>query len=106
MPAPDTDKPSRYWLQSEYAAHLIAVMELVSDMLNEFLRAAKSPRTFSFGSSAYYGNCSFEELVNSDWPSQVIVVSLEQQLIMRIQAAQIAITQFLSDAAFAPGQVP
>ena len=61
---------------------------------------------FSFGSSAYYGNRSFEELVNSDWPSQVIVVSLERRLIMRIQAAQIAITRFLSDAAFVPGQVP
>ena len=89
---PDTDKPSQYRLQSEYVAHLIAVMELVSDMLNEFLQAAKSPRMFSFGSSAYYSNCSFEELVNSDWPSQVIVVSLERRLIMRIQVAQIAIT--------------
>src|SRR6266852_6023712 len=105
-PAAGTDKPSRYRLQSEYAAHLIAVMELVSDTLNEFLRAAASPRMFSFGSSTYYSNRSFEELVNSDWPSQAIVVSLEWRLIMRIQAVQIAITRFLSDAAFIPGQIP
>ena len=84
---PDTDKPSRYQLQSEYAAHLIAAMELVSDT-----RATESPRMFSFGSSAYYGNHSFEEPVNSDWPSQVIVASLEWRLIMQIQAVQIAIT--------------
>ena len=58
-------------------AHLIAVMELVSDTLNEFLRAAESPRLFSFGSSVYYSNRSFKELVNSDWPSQAIVASLE-----------------------------
>jgi hypothetical protein len=68
-PAAGTDRPSRYRIQSEYATHLIAIMELVSDMLNEFLRAADSPRLFSFGSSAYYSNRSFEELVNSDWPS-------------------------------------
>jgi hypothetical protein len=105
-PAGNSDRPSRYRLQSEYAAHLIAVMELVSDTLNEFLQAAESPRLFSFGSSAYYGNRSFEELVNSDWPTRAIVDSLERQLIMRIQAAQIAITRFLSDAAFIPGQIP
>ena len=34
---PGTDKPSRYRLQSEYVAHIIAVMELVSNTLNEFL---------------------------------------------------------------------
>ena len=70
---PGSDKPSQYWLQSEYVAHIITIMELVSNTLNEFLRATKSPRMFSFGSSAYYGNHSFEELVNSDWPSQAIV---------------------------------
>ena len=103
---PDTDKPSQYQSQSEYVAHLIAIMELVSNTLNEFLQAAESPRMFSFGSSAYYGHRSFKELMNSDWPSQVIVISLEQQLIMQIQAAHIAITCFFSDAAFIPRQVP
>ena len=102
----NSTKPCCYQLQTEYATHLVAVMELVSDALNELLRAAKSPRLFSFGSSAYYGNHSFEELVNSDWPTQAIVASLERRLLMRMQGAPITITRFLSDAAFVPGQIP
>ena len=77
-PIRNATQPCRYRLQEEYAAHLIAVMELVSNTLNEFLRAAESPRLFSFRSSAYYSNRSFKELVNSDWPTQTIIASLER----------------------------
>ena len=35
-------------LHPDYAAHLIEVMRLVSDTLNQYLKAAGKPRTFSF----------------------------------------------------------
>jgi hypothetical protein len=92
-------RPSRYRLQLDYATHLTMVMELVSNTLNEFLRAAESPRPFSFGSSKYYGNHSFEELVHSNWPTQAIVYSLERRLLLRIQGAHIAITRFMYKSA-------
>ena len=54
----------------------------------------------------YYDNRSFEELVNSDWPTQTIVASLERQLLLQIQGTHIAITRYLSGVAFMLGQLP
>jgi hypothetical protein len=46
----------RYQLSGEYIEHLLCTMELTTTALNEFLQAADSAKSFSFGSSAQFGN--------------------------------------------------
>jgi hypothetical protein len=62
-------------------------MTLSCAMLNEFLRAAGSNRTFSYGSSKYYDGQNFEEVLYREWPAQTIALSLEKRLLEQIATA-------------------
>jgi hypothetical protein len=77
-------------------------MTLTSDTLNEFLQAAGSERTFSYGSSKYYNGQTFEEVLYRDWPAQTIALSLEKRLLERIATAHRAISLFMTNADFVP----
>jgi hypothetical protein len=56
-------------------------MTLSSDTLNEFLQAAGSEQSFSYGSSKYYDRQTFEEVLYRNWPAQTIALSLEKRLL-------------------------
>ena len=56
-------------------------MMLSCDTLNEFLRAAGSEQTFSYGLSKYYDGQTFEEVLYREWPAQTIALSLEKRLL-------------------------
>jgi hypothetical protein len=58
----DNKGVKRFKFHPDYAEHLVAVMELVSDILNEYLQAAGKSRTFSFGRSALY-DMEFTDLI-------------------------------------------
>jgi hypothetical protein len=62
-------------------------MTLSCATLNEFLRAAGSNCTFSYGSSKYYDGQNFEEVLYGEWPAQTIALSLEKRLLERIAMA-------------------
>ena len=79
-------------------------MTLSCDTLNEFLRAAGTERTFSYGSSKYYDGQMFEEVLYREWPAQTIALSLEKRLLEQIATAHRAISLFIANAECIPGQ--
>ena len=78
-------------------------MMLSCDMLNEFLRAAGSEWTFSYGSSKYYDGQMFEDILYQEWPAQTIALSLEKRLLERIAMAHRVISLFIANAEHIPG---
>jgi len=93
-----------YVFNADYISHLTSVMTLSSDALNDFLRAAGSQRTFSYGSSKYYDGQTFEEVLYREWPAQTIALSLEKRLLDRIATAHRAISVFMTNADVIPGR--
>jgi hypothetical protein len=89
---------------SDYVSHLSSMMMQTCDTLNEFLRAAGSERTFSYGSSKYYKEQNFEEVLYRDWPAQTIALNLEKRLLERIMTAYRAISLFMTNTDFVPGK--
>ena len=79
-------------------------MMLSCDTLNEFLRAAGSDHTFTYGSSKYYEGQTFKEVLYRDWPAQMIALSLEKRLLERIATAHRAISTFMANADYVPGR--
>ena len=57
----------RHRLHHDYAEHLLEVMKLASDSLNAFLLASGSQRSFTFGSSAFFEDQAFEDLLHYEW---------------------------------------
>ena len=53
-------------------------MRLTSDSLNAFLLASGSQRTFTFGSSTFFGNLTFEELLHNKWATIFVTQRFEQ----------------------------
>ena len=51
-----------YKFQPDYANHLMLAMQLVGDILNDYLQVAGKTRTFSFGRSSHY-EMEFADLV-------------------------------------------
>jgi hypothetical protein len=86
----------------DYLSHLASVMTLSSNTLNEFLQAAGSERSFSYGSSKYYNGQTFEEVLYRNWPAHTIALSLEKRLLERIATAHWAISFFMANAEFMP----
>ena len=77
----DESQQRRFMFNDDYISHLTSVMSLSSEALNDFLRAAGSKRTFSYGSSKYYDNQSFDEVLHCEWPAQTIALNLERRLL-------------------------
>ena len=78
-------------------------MTLSCNMLNEFLQAAGSNRTFTYGSSKYYEGQTFEEVLYRDWPTQTITLSLKKRLLEQIVTAHRAISTFMANTDYVPG---
>lgn len=101
-PLRGTRAVARYKLQTEYAEHLVFVMESATRTLNDYLTAAGSVRTFSFGESSHYKGKTFFELIYSDWATRQVVLSLEKRLMRRLSKAQEAINVFIQCTEFSP----
>jgi hypothetical protein len=103
-PLEEESNHRRYAFNQDYVSHLTSVMTLSCDTLNEFLRAAGSDCTFTYGSSKYYEGQTFEEVLYRDWPAQTIALSLEKRLLERIATAHRAISTFMANADYIPGR--
>ena len=103
---PSNEDPARkrYVFTQDYVNHLTGVMMLSCATLNDFLRAAGSQRTFSYGASKYYDGQTFEEVLQRDWPAQTIALSLEKRLLERIVTAHRAISLFMANADYVPAR--
>jgi hypothetical protein len=86
---------TRYQLSGKYIEHLLCTMELTTTVLNEFLQAADSAKSFSFGSSAQFGNQMFADIVRSNWATRLVVLSLEKHILQRLETARKAIGSFI-----------
>jgi hypothetical protein len=53
----------RFAFHPNYANHLLSVMRTSSKVLNDFLQAAGSRQTFSYGTSKYYKGLTFEKIL-------------------------------------------
>src|SRR6266849_4336940 len=92
----------RFTFHLDYVHHLNSVMMLSADMLNIFLRAAESERSFSYGSLKYYDGKTFRNILYTEWPVPTIALSIEKRLMDRIAAAHRAINVFMSNASNKP----
>jgi hypothetical protein len=95
---------SRWKIQSEYAMHLVCVIDLTTCALNDYLEAANSSRTFSFGSTSLYKGRSFIELIHSDWATKQVAMSIEQHVLRRLRSAYLAIEHFQECTDFVPSR--
>ena len=86
----DKEGTKRYKFQPDYADHLMLAMQLVGDILNDYLQAAGKTRTFLFGRSSHY-EMEFADLVYRQWATRLILESFEHILLGRIQLAKVAI---------------
>jgi hypothetical protein len=75
-------------------------MNLASDTLNAFLEASGSRRTFSFGKTVFYNDCTFEDLMYAKWPTPQVVAGLEARLLWRLLTAYKAISLFVNYAEY------
>ena len=99
----DNKGVKRFKFHLDYAEHIITVMGLVSDVLNEYLEAANKPRAFSFGRSEVY-DMNYVDLVYRQWSTNLILSSFERRLFLRLQKAEDAIKLFMSESEFNPGK--
>ena len=54
-------------LHCDYAEHLLEVMKLALDSLSAFLLASGGQRGFTFGSSTFFKDQAFEDLLHYEW---------------------------------------
>ncbi len=104
---PTTDPSSsvpRYRLNTSYADHLLCVMELSSSALNAYFLAAECGRTFSYGSSSFYDERPFEDLLYSEWATALVARRFETRLLKRLQSAHRGISLFIRCTQFVPGR--
>jgi len=92
----------RFALHPDYASHLASVMRQSSDAINGFLRAAGAKRLFSYGSSKFYENQTFEKVLHHEWPAPTIAWSFEKRLLQRIATAYKILKHLLRNT----GEVP
>lgn len=100
----EESQQKRFKFNDGYISHLTSVMTLSSETLNDFLQVAGSKRTFSYGSSKYYDNQTFDEVLHREWPAQTIALNLERRLLDRITMAHRAISIFMTNADLVPGR--
>lgn len=99
----DNKGVKRFKFHPDYAEHLVAVMGLISETLNDYLHAAEKPRAFSFGKSELY-DMEFVDLIYCHWSMKLILEAFEQRLIAHLQRAKEAIELFMSESEFNPGK--
>ena len=68
-------------LHHDYAEHLLEVMKLASDNLNAFLLASGSQRSFTFGSSAFFEDQAFKDLLHYEWVTVFVARRFEQRVL-------------------------
>ena len=73
-------------------------MKLASDSLNAFLLASGSQQSFTFGSSTFFKDQAFEDLLHYEWVTAFIARRFEQWVLRRLRSAYAAIRVFLNDA--------
>jgi hypothetical protein len=86
---------THYQLSGKYIKHLLCTMELTTTVLNKFLQATDSAKSFSFGSSAQFGNRTFADIVRSNWATRQVVLSLEKCILRQLETARKAISSFI-----------
>jgi len=99
----DNKGVKRFKFHLDYAEHLVMVMAMASDILNEYLEAAGKPRAFSFGRSELY-DMEFKDLVYRQWSTRLVLGSFEQRLFARLKKAENAIKLFMTESEFNPGK--
>src|ERR1700733_9452337 len=95
----------RFKFYPDYADQLTLAMHLVSSTLNDYLMAARKPKTFSFGRSSHY-DMEFSDLVYRRWATRLVLESFERRILARIQLAKEAIESFITESEFKPGTGP
>ena len=83
-PVEGVHRVPRYRLHHDYAEHLLEVMKLTSDSLNAFLLASGSQRSFTFGSSAFFEDQAFEDLLHYEWVTVFVARRFEQQVLRQL----------------------
>ena len=63
---------SQFTFTQDYLHHLASIVTPSSDLLNKFLQAAGSNRTFTYGASQFYNGKMFKEILSHEWPTQTI----------------------------------
>ena len=101
-PSDAQHKYSRFAFTQDYLHHLASIMTLSSDLLNEFLQAAGSDRTFTYGASKFYDGKTFKETLSHEWPIQTLASSFETRLLKRIATVSEALKCYVAEP---PGQV-
>lgn len=99
----DNKGVKRFKFHPDYAEHIVTIMGLVSEVLNEYLEATNKPRAFSFGRSDLY-DMNFTDLVYRQWSTNLIGSLFERRLLLRLQKAEDAIKLFMSESEFEPGK--
>ena len=98
QPSDESQRAPRYRFHTDYAEHLLETMSLTADSLNTFLRAAGSPRDFTFEASVFYAGQTFEELLYREWVTLQVARRFEQRLLKRLRSAFHAISVFINDS--------
>jgi hypothetical protein len=98
QPSDESQRAPRYRFHTDYAEHLLETMSLTADSLNAFLRAAGSPRDFTFGASVFYAGQTFEELLYREWVTLQVARRFEQRLLKCLRSAFHAISVFINDS--------
>jgi hypothetical protein len=108
LPENDLCQVPCYRIHNDYVGHLSSVMDLAADMLNAFFQASGTKCRFSFGDSAYYQGCTFEELLYREWTTRQLARRFELQVLKCIRSAYHAISVFtnLSESPFHSSQEP
>lgn len=101
----DKQGTKQYKFIPDYANHLTLAMQLASNTLNDYLKAAGKTRRFSFRKSSHY-EMEFTDLVYRHWAMCLILESFELRLLGRIQLAQRAIEAFITESEFKPEMGP
>ena len=77
----------RYRFNTDYADHLMGIMEATAEMLNAYFQAAESERTFSFGNSSFYNDRLFMDLLYAEWATAFVARRFETRLLRCLQRA-------------------
>ena len=85
----------RYKFTRDYAKLLTRVMHLITNILNDYWKTAGMVETFSFGWSYHY-DMEFSKLVYKKWATRLVLESIKDGLLARIQLAMEAVEECYS----------
>ena len=82
----------RYEFAPEYAELLVQAMHLITNLLNRYWKVARFTKVFSFGRSSNY-DMEFSKLVYRSWATHLVLRSVRNRLLARIQVAMEAVEE-------------